>query len=163
MIESGNAIIISFVILLMRLAWGQRYTNAPGNITWPLLFLVYQWSSKFFAYMLIIGIGTALVCVLTLFLHLFTFIKTSTSTKRVLTIGWGFCIGVLLALEGLAVVIYLISGNVSEYIDVYAKITLTVFIVVNILDVLFWIWGMKTLDHEKGDQVRDTLFGGIEN
>jgi hypothetical protein len=143
----------------MRLAWGQRYTNAPGNITWPLLFLIYQWNFSYLFYMWVIGIVTAVVCVLTLFLHLFTFIKTSTSTKKVLTIGWGLCIGLLLLLEGLAVFVYIISDDPVEYIDVYAKTTLTIFIAVNLLDVLFWIWGLKTLDYEKGDQVRDTVFG----
>jgi hypothetical protein len=38
--------------------------------------------------------------------------------------------------------------------DIYAKKTLFVFIGVNALDILFWIWGMKTLDYEKGDNIR---------
>ena len=54
----------------------------------------------------------------------------------------------------MAVYKYIISRNVTEYIDVLAKKTLVVFIAVNALDILFWLWGMKTLDYEKGDQVR---------
>lgn len=82
----------------MRLAWGQRYTNAPGNIAWPILFLMYQWSSRFNIFMLIIGIGTAFVSAMTLLIHLFTFLKTSTSTIRALKIGWGIGLAILIAL-----------------------------------------------------------------
>lgn len=63
-----------------------------------------------------------------------------------------------MALEGLAIYMYIAAGAVTEYKDVHAKRTLGVFILVNALDILFWLWGMKTLDHEKGDQVRDDLF-----
>lgn len=71
---------------------------------------------------------------------------------------WIFAIILLLALEGLAIYMYITAGGVTEYKDVHAKRTLGVFIVVNALDILFWLWGMKTLDYEKGDQVRDDLF-----
>lgn len=31
---------------------------------------------------------------------------------------------------------------------------------VNAIDLLFWLWGMKALDYEKGDHIRDSLFVG---
>ena len=37
------------------------------------------------------------------------------------------------------------------------------FIGVNLIDILFWMWGMKSLDYEKGDQVREDLFVGKED
>jgi len=144
----------------MRLAWEQRYTNAPGNIVWPPLFLAYHWSSTFNVPMLIIGIVTAIVSVITLFLHLSTLVKTSTLTRKLLIGGWIFGIIALIVLEVLAIIVYLTNQSSSEYIDIHAKKTLAIFIAVNALDILFWIWGFKTLDYEKGDQVRDELFKG---
>lgn len=144
----------------MRLAWGQRYTNAPGNVAWPILFLMYQWGSRFNIFMLIIGIGTAFVSVMTLLVHLFTFFKTSTSTIRALKIGWGIGLAILIALEILAIIIYVTAQGLTNFVDVHAKRTLGIFIIVNALDILFWLWGMKTLDYEKGDEVRDNLFTG---
>lgn len=94
----------------MRLAWGQRYTNAPGNIAWPLMFLAYQWSDKYLVFMLIIGIVTAFVCIITLILHLSTFIKTSTFTKRMVTMSWWIGITLLVLLEILALVVYFSTG-----------------------------------------------------
>ena len=38
-IEPAIAVIVCFVIFATRLAWGQRYTNSPGNIVWTVLFL----------------------------------------------------------------------------------------------------------------------------
>lgn len=142
----------------MRLAWGGRYTNSPGNVVWAPLFLAYHWTEKFRIPMQIIGIVAAVISGLTLLIHLSTLIKTSTSTRKLLMGWWIFAILLLLALEGLAIYMYITAGAVTEYKDVHAKRTLGVFILVNALDILFWLWGMKTLDYEKGDQVRDDLF-----
>lgn len=163
LIEAAIAIVVSFVILITRLAWGQRYTNAPGNIAWPILFLAYQWSESFKAIMLIIGIGTAIVSFITLVIHLSTFIKTSTSTRKLLTADWIIGIVILLILETLAIIRYLNAGGVSDFLDVQAKRLLGIFILVNVVDILFWLWGLKTLDYEKGDQVRDNLFSGKDD
>lgn len=162
-IEAGIAIVISFVILCMRLGWGQRYSNSPGNLVWPPLFLPFQWTSSFRVYMQIIGIVMAVVSVMTFITNLSTFAKTSTATRKIVTFGWIFGLILLLLMEGLAVFKYLTAGDVTEYEDAHAKKTLAVFIGVNALDILFWLWGMKTLDYEKGDQVREDLFGGKED
>lgn len=162
-IESAIKICLCFAIFFMRLAWGQRYTNSPGNLVWPPLFLSFQWSSLFAVYMQIIGIATAVTSILTFVINLSTIIKTSTSTRKLVTFGWIFGIALLLILEGLAIFKYLTAGNVNEYTDVQAKSTLAVFIGVNLIDILFWMWGMKSLDYEKGDQVREDLFVGKED
>ena len=162
-IEPSIALLVCLVIFLMRLAWGQRYTNSPGNLVWPILFLPYQWSSSFSTYMQIIGIGTAVVSLVSLCINLSTMIKTSTSTRKLVMVGWIFGILILLILEGLGVYKYLNAGNVTEYVDAHAKATLAVFIGVNLIDVLFWLWGTKSLDYEKGDQVREDLFVGKQD
>jgi len=151
LIEALATIIICILILAARLAYGQRYTNAPGNIVFPLMFLVYNWGPNFRIIMLIIGIGTAFVCALSFLLHLFTCVKTSTSNIKALTTGWIISIIVLVGLEILAIVKYLTAGEITDFADVQAKKTLAIFIAVNAVDILFWLWGMKTLDYEKGD------------
>lgn len=162
-IECVIAIVLAVVILVMRLAWEQRYTNAPGNLVWPVLFLIFHWSPKFKLVMLIIGFATLAVSLTTLILHLTTLSKTSTTSRRVIIVGWVLGIIVLVALQVLAIIVYLTSGAVTEYIDVQAKKTLAVFIAVNALDILFWLWGLRALDYEKGDQIRDDLFHGAHD
>jgi hypothetical protein len=38
--------------------------------------------------------------------------------------------------------------------------TLQTFICINILDLLFWLWGYMTLEYENGDRIRDELMRG---
>jgi hypothetical protein len=97
----------------MRLAWGQRYSNSPGNLVWPALFIPFEWSPLFKIFMLIIGIGAAIVSLLTFVFNLSTLVKTSTSTRKMLSCGWIFGLIILLALEGLAIYKYLVSRNVT--------------------------------------------------
>lgn len=112
-IESGIAIVISFVILVMRLGWGQRYSNSPGNLVWPPLFLPFEWSPSFRVYMQIIGIVTAVVSVITFFSSLSTLAKTSTTTRKIVTFGWVFGLVLLLLMEGLAIFKYLTAGDAT--------------------------------------------------
>jgi len=104
--------------------------------------------------MQIIGIVTAIISVVTFIANLSSLFNTSTSTRKFVTFAWVFGIVVFLLLEGLAIFKYVTSSHLNEYIDIYAKKTLAVFIGVKALDILFWIWGMKTLDYEKGDHIR---------
>ena len=43
-IETAITLVLVFVTLAMRLVWEQRYTNSPGNLVWPALFLPPAWS-----------------------------------------------------------------------------------------------------------------------
>lgn len=113
MIESITAIVVSIVILLVKLIWGQRYTNAPGNVVWPFLFLSYQWNSRFHVIMFIIGISTAVVSVTTFLIHLPTWFRTQTWTKKFLTTSWVIGISILILMEGLALVVYLKVENLT--------------------------------------------------
>jgi hypothetical protein len=59
----------------------------------------------------------------------------------------------------LAIVTYVAnSGKDNQgYHGVLAKSLLMIFIPVNILDLLFWLWGLMTLTYENGDKIRDAL------
>lgn len=159
-IESAITIVVCIVVLVMRLGWGQRYSNSPGNLVWPPMFLPFPWTDNFKVYMLIIGIATASISVITLLANLPSLIKTSTTTRKLIHFGWIFGIIVHFLLEALAIFKYFTAGSSTEYEDVHAKNTLIVFIAVNAIDLLFWMWGMKALDYEKGDHIRDSLFVG---
>jgi hypothetical protein len=37
---------------------------------------------------------------------------------------------------------------------------LQIFIFVNIVDFIFWLWGYLTLEYENGDKIRDELMRG---
>lgn len=140
-------------ILVIQAVWGQRYSNAPGNIAWPILFLSYQWSADNKVVMMMIGIGGSLVCGMSIFSHVISFIKGDNS---ILMTSWGFGFAVLFVLEIVALLKYYLFGEYVEYIDVFAKKILTIFIVANIVDCLFWMFGFKILSGERAkEEVRE--------
>ena len=86
--ECFICIAISFIILLTKLAWGQRYSNHPGNIAWVILFLGFAWTPQYNVLMLVIGIINAFVSLSSLLVNLAACSGTSSSTKRVIVIQW---------------------------------------------------------------------------
>lgn len=108
--------------------------------------------------MMIIGIVAGVISLLTFFVNLVTCSGPTTKTKKLLVGVWILCLILMIGCEIYAVITYLTVGEVTEFKDVQAKKTLAVFIVVNLLDLLFWIWGFSTLNYENGDPVRGQLF-----
>lgn len=144
----------------MKLAWGNRYTNSPGNLVWPIIFLVYQWTANFSTPMLVIGITTAVISGITFLINLSTLCRTTSSTIKAIKAWWIFAIILLLGLEVLAIVWYLKAGQPTEYRDVQAKRTLGVFVLVNALDILLWIYGLGILDERNYHFGDSSHFGG---
>ena len=150
--------ILSFVILIAPLGWAQRYTNSPGNLAWVPIMLGYAWSGKLSPVMLIIGIVQALISGLSFIVNLITCSGPSTTTKKLLVGSWILCILLMIGCEVYAVLTYLGVGKLSEYKDILGKKFLAIFIAVNIWDLFFWLWGLKTLSYENGDPVRGQIF-----
>lgn len=50
--------------------------------------------------------------------------------------------------------------NEKDFFSIIANKSLLTFIFVNILDLVFWLWGFMTLEYENGDKIRDELMRG---
>ena len=160
-IEALIAVVISLLIICCNLSWGQRYSNSPGNIVWAILFLHKVWPGNYYLPLLIIGIAYAAISLSSLFVNFMTCNSLSSMTKKIVYGQWIFSILVMIAAEIYAAIFYFTQAKApTDFIEDQARKLLAVFIIVNIIDLLFWIWGMKTLAYENGDRVRDDLFAG---
>lgn len=52
---------------------------------------------------------------------------------------------------------YLTGSNANEFNDVVAKKLAQTYLPINIIDALFWTWGILTLKYTSGDVVRDNI------
>ena len=53
--------------------------------------------------------------------------------------------------------VYISSSDVSTFKDEVGKKLAQTFFPVNIIDAIFWIWGLSTLKFNRGDTVRDGI------
>ena len=60
----------------------------------------------------------------------------------------------------IGIIIYLSNTEASDYEDMVAKKLLQTFFPINIIDGLFWIWGILTLRYSRGDSVREGIMEG---
>jgi hypothetical protein len=104
--------------------------------------LSYGWNGGAKAVMIIIGVGTSIVCAMSLFVNVYSLVR-KVGSHRLLIGGWIGGIGLLGVLEVVSLVKYFHFGDSSEYMDVVAKKILGIFMVVNLMDCLFWMWGLK--------------------
>lgn len=114
--------------------------------------------------MIIIGIGMISISVSTFLFLLFLMVCAKScskvryccSLKRQEIVFCIFSIVCLLGLEVMAIIGYNKIDEVISYVDIQAKKTLQIFIVVNILDILFWIYGCYyAFSLDNGDVVRN--------
>lgn len=159
-ISSVLLILLTLLILCGNLFWVQRYTNSPGSIIWAYLFLTINWSSlgPVKNIFLFIGITYLVISVVTFFLNTKSLFSSATTTSnRVLKCWWIFCIAVMIVLELVAVAIFFTNHFSNNFYQVAASRLLQLFIVANIIDLLFWLWGLLALRYENGDVIREGL------
>lgn len=150
-------ILLTLLILCGNLFWVQRYTNSPGSLVWAYLFLTFNWSvlGPVKNIFLFIGITFLVISLVTFFLNTKSLFGSATTTSnRVLKCWWIFCIVVMILLELLAVAIFFTNHFSSNFYQVAASRLLQLFIVANIVDLLFWLWGLLALRYENGDVIR---------
>lgn len=82
-IEALIAIVMSLLIICCNLSWGQRYSNAPGNLAFPILMLHRTWPGDYFLPLLIIGIVYGMISLLSLLVNLMAFNGLTTTTKKI--------------------------------------------------------------------------------
>ena len=60
----------------------------------------------------------------------------------------------------IALIVYMANSEANKFEDMIAKKLLQTYFPINIIDGLFWIWGMLTLKHASGDTIREGIMRG---
>ena len=107
--------------------------------------------------MLIEGIIFAAISGMSFFINLIACKGITTQMKKLIVIEWIFALILMIVGEILAIVIYLQDQKEQDFSSIIANKSLQTFICVNILDLMFWLWGYLTLEYENGDKIRDEL------
>lgn len=154
---------MTFLILCCELGWSQRYSNSPGNLVWVIL-LIKSWPGIYKLPLYIIGILYAFISFMALMINLMTCNGLTSKNSKILKIWWIVAILLMIGAEVYAIIVYFVqAGQPQDLYENEAKKYLAVFILVNFIDILFWLFGLKTLSHEKGDQARDDIFTGADH
>ena len=149
------ALTISVMLILLPFLFIQKYSNSPGNIVWPILFFGYSYAPAYIAGMIIIGLITLLISLWSLVTNLYSCCYPLT-TKYLSCQKWQFriCLFLMLVCEVIGVFFYLVNDESNNKENIIARTVLLIFIVVNMLDFLFWVYGYCGMDYEKGDNIR---------
>lgn len=75
-------IVVSVMTLFGEFDWSLRYTNAPGNLVWPFLFLAYDWTPAFKGSYITVGVITLLISLATFIVNLLPLRGGLTSGKK---------------------------------------------------------------------------------
>lgn len=157
---SSAIILVAMMILICGLYWVQKYTNSPGNLAWAYMFLTVSWADVPHLRYFLLGIGIAYLVI-----SIFTFLINinslcggiTTTSKRCLKCWWIFVIVLMVVFEVIALIGYLGRRSTGEFYDIGANRLLQMFLVGNLIDLLFWLWGLMALRYENGDLIREEL------
>jgi hypothetical protein len=159
-VEVAIAVVMAFMVILLSFHWIQRYSNTPGNIVWIFLFFGFGWTATYNVSMIVLGVICAVISFSSLAVNLLACKGITTSMKKIIVVQWVFSLILMLVAEVLAIVVYLKKDHNDVFADNIAYKLLQTFICVNLLDMLFWLWGYLTLEYENGDKIRDELMKG---
>ena len=151
-------------VMVFKIFWIQRYTNGPGNLTWSYMFLTISWATVPYTKPLFVGIGVTylIISIITLILNLASRRANRAFFTRYLKIWWIAAMVIMLVFEVLAAVKLYFSDFTEKYYETGAKRMLYIFLIGNLIDLMFWGWGLLTLRVESGDVVRNGLEDGKE-
>lgn len=133
------------MIIFLPFHWIQRYSNTPGNLAWIVLFFGFAWSSQYKVAMFILGSIYAVISVCSFVVNLIACKGITTSIKKIIVVEWILAIVLMIVGEVLAVVVYIQNNPNQVFIDNVALKLIMTYFCVNILDLLFWLWGYLTL------------------
>ena len=151
-------IVVNGMILFGPFFWVQRYSNSPGNVVWIFMFLLFSWNPAYTTLMTVIAIIAIIISLLTLTINLIVALTGITTTiKRAVSICWAIGMILMLVNEVIAIAAYIENSKYSSYKDMEAKKVLLFFVILNIVELVFWGFGLYTLRTENGDMVRDSL------
>ena len=151
------------MIMLGPFDWSLRYTNAPGNMVWPFLFFGFNWTFSFKGSMICLGLLHLILSIGIFVINILPVIKgVTTQIKKIIRASWYIGIIVMALCEIIALITYLADSETTQFEDMVAKKLLQTYFPINIIDALFWIYGMLTLRHTGGDIIREGIMEGNE-
>ena len=157
-IETIAIILMNLLVLFGAFFWVQRYSNSPGNIVWAFMFLSYTWHNAYSTIMIFLGVLSIIISIVTLVVNgVAGLYGITTVIKKVIVGSWMLCLVIMLAEEIMAIVCYMQNSDYRDYNDLMAKKLLLIFIIVNMIEFLLWLFGLLTLQHENGDKIRDDM------
>ena len=77
--------------------------------------------------------------------------------RKIIKFEWMTGIALMAVCLIIVFAIYLSGSNASTFMDEVAKKLAQTYFPINIIDGIFWIWGLVTLEYTKGDVIRDDL------
>lgn len=101
-----------------------------------------------------IGVTYIIISGITFILNIVSRKADSSSFTKYLEYWWILTIIVMLVFEGVAIAKLISTDFTETFYEIGAKRMLYIFIIGNLVDVLFWGWGLLTLRVESGDVVR---------
>lgn len=157
-IQSLIGLFLSIYILCAPFNISQRYPNTPGNITWVFLFMGYTWNDAHSTIFIIIGIINLLISLFTAGINLVSlFVGMSQKIRRIMYYQWLISIGLLVICGIAAFVIYVTNVRKNDYEAIMANKLCEIFIGVNIVDIIFWLWGFFIVKDQFGLTMRESL------
>lgn len=139
-------LVVNGLILFGPFFWVQRFSNSPGNVVWILMFFLFSWNPSYSTLMIVIGVLVILVSAITLGINIIAGLMGITSgVKKALMFCWGLGMVLMLINEVIAIVAYVQNSKFSSYNDMEAKKVLLLFVIINIIELVFWGFGLYTL------------------
>ena len=154
----------ALMILFMPFFWVQRFTNSPGSAVWPFLFFIFASQTSHVVIMVLIGLLSLISNVLTWSTNGLALLNgVSTTLKKILWVTVIISLVFTVICEIMALFIVFTVPTV-DFKHTLVKSMLESFLLVNFVDLVFWFFGMMSLNYENGDVVRDGLLdqGGEE-
>ena len=150
--------ILSVMILFLPFYWVQRVTNSPGSAVWPFLFFIYCHHTKYRVLLEVIGLISLITNILTWSSNGLALLNgVTTAMKKIIIVA--FFIG--LAFTGINEILAIVAAYGvhpgKNYDKIFVKSMLQTYTFINGIDLVFWILGMMSLNHENGDVIRDEL------
>ena len=110
--------------------------------------------------MIVIGIFNLILSLSSILVNIApNFIGISSRMKKILLFQWIGGIVLMAICEIIALAVYLGNSDASDFNDIVAKKLIQTYLPINIIDGIFWIWGLLTLAYYNGDKIRDMILG----
>lgn len=159
--EALLAIILGLLTFCSKYDFALRYTNAPGNLAWVFLFFSFDWTAHFKTFYIPAGVVNLIITISNLSAHLvFMMSNFNANIKRIIFLVW---LGSLLAMIVAEIMVFFgyVAGGAdsNSIVDSVAKKLGQVFLIVNIVDGLFWVYGLLGLRITIGDSIHEEGFG----
>lgn len=158
--SSLMTIIISLATYFVRYDFAIRYTNGPGNFTFVYLFFSFGWTKNYVIYYFSVGTIYLLMTITMLTtnsVHVVT--GLTVKMKRVIFFAWIASLIAMLAAQTIICVAYFTLEQGDSFADAIAKKLAQIFLAVNPLDALFWIFGFFGLKIKNLENIYENALG----